>query len=191
MSVSLPRLPFGKPTFRLPSGGSSLRNRLNGTGAAGPRRILAFAGVGVALGAAVAGLTLRETTHPPVSRPGRLPQADPLPGGPNSNPYQDALAMRSNHEAAAQQQEAGQSYTPQIAPSQPYADKPRRVRALLTSPPPPPPPAAKTVEASPPAPVPRPKWCISRPSRGKAKARPNKARAKPRRTPATRPPSTA
>jgi len=154
MSISLPRLPFGKLAFRLPSSGSSLRNRLNGTGAAGPRRILAFAGVAVALGAAVAGLTLRETTHPPVSRPGRLPQADPLPGGPNSNPYQDALAMRSNHEAAAQQQEAGQSYTPQIAPSQPYADKPHRVRALLTSPPPPPPPVAKTVEAVPPASAP-------------------------------------
>ena len=152
--MSLPRLPFGKLAFRRPFGGSSLRNRLNGTGAAGPRRLLAFAGVGVALVAAVSALTLRETTHLAVSRPGRLPSADPLPGGPNSNPYQDALAMRSNHEAAAQQQEAGQSYTPQIAPSQPYADKPHRVRALLTSPPPSAPPAAKTVEAAPPAPAP-------------------------------------
>jgi len=147
MSMSLPRLPFGKRSFRLPSGGPSLRNRLNGTGTAGPRRILAFAGAVVALGAVVLSLTLRETTHPPVSRPGRLPQADPLPGGPNSNPYQDALAMRSNQEEAARQQAAGQSFTPQIAPSQPYADKPHRVRGLLTSPPPPPPPAAKAAQA--------------------------------------------
>ncbi len=152
MSRSLPRLPFGKLSFRLPFGSLSLRNRLNGTGAAGPRRILAFAGVVLALGAAVVGLTLRETTHPLVSRPGRLPQADPLPGGPNSNPYQDALAMRSNQEEAARQQAAGQSFTPQIAPSQPYADKPHRVRALLTSPPAPSPSAARTVEAAAPAP---------------------------------------
>ena len=154
MSMSLPRSPFGKFAFRLRSGGLSLRSRFNGAGAAGPRRILAFAGVVAVLGIAVVGLTLRQTAHQPVSRPGRLPQADPLPGGPNSNPYQDALAMRSNHEAAVKQQEAGQSYTPQIAPSQSYADKPRRVRALLTSPPATPPPAAKTVEATPPAPSP-------------------------------------
>ena len=152
MSMSLPRLPTGKLSFRPPFDRFSLRNRLNGAGAAGPRRILAFVGVVAALGAAVVGLTLRETTHPPVSRPGRLPQADPLPGGPNSNPYQDALAMRSNQEEAAKQQAAGQSYTPQIAPSQFYADKPRRVRALLTSPPPAPPPAPKAAEVAPPAP---------------------------------------
>ena len=147
MSMSLPRMPNGKLSFRLPFDRLSLRNRFNGAGAAGPRRILTFAGVAAVLVAAVVGLTLRETTHPPVSRPGRLPQADPLPGGPNSNPYQDALAMRSNQEEAAKQQAAGQSYTPQIAPSQSYTDKPRRVRALLTSPPPPPPPAAKAAQA--------------------------------------------
>jgi len=154
MSMSLPRLPFGKLSFRLPFGSFSLRNRLNGTGAAGPRRILAFAGVVVVLGGVVVGLTLRETTHPLVSRPGRLPQADPLPGGPNSNPYQDALAMRSNQEEAARQQAAGQSFTPQIAPSQSYADKPHRVRALLTSPPPSSTPAPKAAEAPPPVPPP-------------------------------------
>lgn len=152
--MSLPRLPIGKLSFRLPFDRFSLRNQLNGVGAAGPRRILAFAGVAVVLVATVVGLTLRETTHPPVSRPGRLPQADPLPGGPNSNPYQDALAMRSNQEEATKQQAAGQSYTPQIAPSQSYADKPHRVRALLTSPPSPPPAAkaAQAPQAAPPAP---------------------------------------
>ncbi len=130
MSLSLPRL----PRLRLPFGRLSLAARLNRTGAAGPRRLLVIAGVGGAVGAVLLGATFHETTRQSVSHPGRLPPADPLPGGPNSNPYQDALAMRSNQEAAALQQQAGESYTPQIAASRSYTDKPHKTRALLTSP---------------------------------------------------------
>jgi len=137
MSLSFSRL----PRLRLPFGRLSFPARLNRTGAAGPRRLLVIAGVGGAVGAVLLGATFHETTRQSVSHPGRLPPADPLPGGPNSNPYQDALAMQSNQEAAALQQQAGGSYTPQIAPSRSYTDKPHKTRALLTSPAPAPAPA--------------------------------------------------
>jgi len=147
MSLSFSRL----PRLRLPFGKLSLPARLNRTGAAGPRRLLVIAGVCGAVGAVLLGATFHETTRQSVSHPGRLPPADPLPGGPNSNPYQDALAMQSNQEAAALQQQAGGSYTPQIAASRSYTDKPHKTRALLTSPAPAPAPA-KAAPAPPAAP---------------------------------------
>jgi len=122
--------------LRLPRGLAAIHGRFNGTGAAGPRRILVAAGIGGTVGAVLLAVTLHQSTPELVSHPGRLPAADPVPGGQNTNPYQDALATRSNQEAAAKQREAGESFTPQIAPSQPYVDKSvKRPRALLTSPP--------------------------------------------------------
>ncbi len=131
--------------LRVPRGLPAIRGRFNGAGAAGPRRILATVGVAGVVAAALAALTLHHSPPDPVSHPGRLPAADPLPGGLNTNPYQDALTVRSNQEAAARQQQAGESFTPQIAPSQSYAEKAGKKRALLTSPPPP----AKAAPAAP------------------------------------------
>lgn len=136
-----PRLP-SLPRLRLPRGLAAIRGRFNGAGAGGPRRILVLAGVGGAAGVVLIAATLHQSSPDLVSHPGRLPAADPLPGGPNTTPYQDALATRSNQEAAAKQREAGESFTPQIAPSQSYTDNAgKKTRALLTSPPPPPEPA--------------------------------------------------
>jgi len=151
MSVSSrkPFLPWLR-RVRLPGSKLAFRGRFNKAGAAGPRRILVGAGIAGTAVAVLVAATFHHTSLDPVSHPGRLPAADPLPGGPNSNPYLDALATRSNQEAAARQQEAGQSFTPQIAPSQPYTDKPGKTRALLTSPRPPPAPAkAPPASASP------------------------------------------
>ncbi len=143
-------LPPWLSRVRLPHGLAAVRGRFNGTGTAGPRRILVVAGIGGAVAAVLIAVTLHQSTPDLVSHPGRMPAADPLPGGPNSNPYQDALAARSNQDAAARQREAGESFTPQIAPSQSYTDKPgKKTRALLTSPPLPPEPAKAA-----PAPVP-------------------------------------
>ncbi len=124
MSMSLHRL-----TARLPA----FQGRFNRTGAAGPRRILAITGGACAIGALLIGATFVHSSVPTVSQPGRLPSVNPLPGGLNSNPQQDALAQRSINQAAAEHKAAGDSYTPQIAPSQLY--NPPNTRPLLTSPP--------------------------------------------------------
>ncbi len=150
MSTSARRLlPPWLSRLRVPRGLPAIRGRLNGAGAAGPRRILVTVGVAGAVAAALTALTFHHSPPDPVSRPGRLPAADPLPGGLNTNPYQDALTVRSNQEAAARQRQAGESFTPQIAPSQSYAERPGKKRALLTSPPPPPPAPAKAAPAAP------------------------------------------
>ena len=158
MSMSLHRL-----TARLPA----FQGRFNRAGAAGPRRILAIAGSACAIGALLIGATFVHSSVPTVSQPGRLPSVNPLPGGLNSNPQQDALAQRSSNQAAAEHQAAGDSYTPQIAPSQLY--NPPNTRPLLTSPPKPKvepvqaqlTPAPAKVEATPavfqPAPAPAPR----------------------------------
>ena len=124
MSMSLHRLTSRLPVFQ---------GRFNRAGAAGPRRILAITGGAGAIGALLIGATFVHSSVPTVSQPGRLPSVNPLPGGLNSNPQQDALAQRSSNQAAAEHKAAGDSYTPQIAPSQLY--NPPNTRPLLTSPP--------------------------------------------------------
>lgn len=137
MPLAVPKL----PAFRPPSGGLLRAGvpglaRFSGAGGAGPRRILAIAAGGVALGVVVAGLTFGRGTPPPVSRPGPPAYADPVPGGVRSNPHQDDLALRDAQDAAARQRAAGRSFTPQIASGQEYTPKPGE-RPLLTAPSPP------------------------------------------------------
>ena len=124
MSIPLPRLPFAP---------LALRGRFNGAASAGPRRIAAIAGCGFAVAALLAGATFLHGDTPTASRSGRLPTVNPLPGGLNSNPQQDTLAVRSSNEAAAEHKAAGQSFTPPIAASQLYQQA--NARPLLTSPP--------------------------------------------------------
>lgn len=155
MSMSLRSLSSRLPVFH---------SRLSSASAAGPRRILAITAGGCAIGALLIGATFIHGSVPTVSRPGRLPSVNPLPGGLNSNPQQDALALRSNNEAAALHLAQGSSFTPQIAPSQLY--EPSAIpRPLLTSAPtlaltpaptlavPPPAPAKVLAVAAPPPPV--------------------------------------
>lgn len=135
MPILMPRLALRRPS--LP--------RFNGVGSAGPRRLLVIGGSTVAIGAVLVAATFVTSTPPVISQAGRLPPVDPLPGGLNSNPHQDALALRNNQQAAATEQAAGRSFTPQIAASQSYVQK-VAARPLLTSPPRPTPP-----EPNPPA----------------------------------------
>jgi len=120
-------------TLRLPFTLPSIRGRFNGAAAAGPRRILAIACGGGAVAALLVGATFLHGTAPTESRSGRLPAVNPLPGGLNSNPQQDTLAVVHSNEAAAERKAAGQSFTPQIVASQLY--QPANTRPLLTSPP--------------------------------------------------------
>jgi len=63
----------------------------------------------------------------PVSRDARLKTIDPLPGGLNSTPEQDALALAATDQQAQGALHKGVSYTPPLAPSQPAQPLPAPV----------------------------------------------------------------
>lgn len=96
----------------------SLRNPFNRALGAGPMRLAGIA----ALGATVVGTAIWATfgsTEPPAeSRAARQAPVNTLPGGPNSTPYQDRLAVADNQRQAERAQEAGRSFTPPINASQ-------------------------------------------------------------------------
>lgn len=147
MPIPLPfRVPFRAPSFR---------TRLNASAAAGPRRIAVIGLSMAAIGTVLVAATFVRGTPPIVSQPGRLPHVDPLPGGLNSNPHQDALALRTNQEAASREQAAGRSFTPQVPAGQSYTQK-ASTQPLLTSPSPPPASPRETASAPTPAPAPAP-----------------------------------
>ena len=89
-----------------------LLGTLNGTGNAGPRRLLTIAGGGALVAAAIFGAASINSSDPRLSNPGRLPHVDPTPGGLHSNPQQDKLNLVTNQEQAARAQETGSSFTP-------------------------------------------------------------------------------
>ncbi|BFL66196.1 DotG/IcmE/VirB10 family protein [Roseomonas mucosa] len=95
-----------------------LRSPFNRALGAGPMRLAGIA----ALGATMVGIAIWATfgsTEPPAeSRAARQAPVNTLPGGPNSNPYQDRLAVADNQRQAGRAQEAGRSFTPPINASQ-------------------------------------------------------------------------
>jgi intracellular multiplication protein IcmE len=101
----------------------------NGTGSAGPRRLLVIcAGIALLVGA-IFGVASIQSKDAPVSRPGVLPRVDPLPGGLHSNPQQDTLSVIANQEQATRAQQQGSSYTPVMPASRPFT-APRGATAL-------------------------------------------------------------
>ena len=103
-----PRLP------KLPPG-----QLFNASGRAGPRR-LALAGLGgLSVLGLVVGVALSGRTSAPTSADTRMKQMDPLPGGLNSTPEQDALSVTATDQQAITALHNGTSYTPPMAPSQP------------------------------------------------------------------------
>ena len=92
----------------------------NGTGAAGPRRLLTIAAGGVLIVGAIFAVASIQTKDPPVSHPGALPLVDLLPGGLHSNPQQDTLGLIDNQEKAVRAEKAGNSFTPVMPASRPY-----------------------------------------------------------------------
>ncbi|MDT8316346.1 hypothetical protein RQ784_22120, partial [Roseomonas mucosa] len=72
------------------------RNPFSRALAAGPLRLAGIAGVAVALIGTIAWATMHEKTVSPESRTARQPPVNTLPGGTNSTPYQDRLAVVAN-----------------------------------------------------------------------------------------------
>jgi intracellular multiplication protein IcmE len=99
---------------------------------AGPRRFVIIGGGIVLIAAAIIGVSLSGSTSPLTSQLTRLPPVNPLPGGVQSDPMQDKLALTTNREQADQAARRGLSYTPPIAASQLLA--PRTLAAPLAPP---------------------------------------------------------
>jgi intracellular multiplication protein IcmE len=99
---------------------------------AGPRRFLIIGGGVVVVAAAIATVSLSGSSSPLASQVARLPSVNPLPGGLQSNPQQDKLALATNREQADQAARSGLSYTPPIAASQPLSARPAPGPTLAT-----------------------------------------------------------
>lgn len=141
----------------------SLRSPFNRALGAGPMRLAGIAALGVTVAGTAIWAALGSTEPPAESRAARQTPVNTLPGGPNSNPYQDRLAVADNQRQAERAQQAGRSFTPPINASQrgipPELQLPPPIQApaAIAAPAPPPPAAAPppvrqaVVEAPPPA----------------------------------------
>ena len=89
----------------------------NSAGKAGPLRLVVIGGTIFVVLGTVAAVSLIRPNEPPQSRTARMPAVNPLPGGPNTNPNQDRLALQHDQGEAARAMSQGQSYTPPFSPS--------------------------------------------------------------------------
>ena len=107
--------------------GSVSGRMFNGSGSAGPRRlvILSVASLAVLVLVVVVAMTGRNV--PANSHDARMKRVDPLPGGLNSTPEQDALARTADGARAQSSLEKGVSFTPPMAPSVPVLPAPPQV----------------------------------------------------------------
>ena len=106
-------------------------------GRGGPRRLLGISALGIGVVALALALLMRGDHKPPVSADARMKWVDPLPGGLQSTPEQNALAYRANQAQAAAAANRGVSYTPPIAASVPVVTAPRSEQASVGAQPPP------------------------------------------------------
>lgn len=93
------------------------RALFNQAGRGGPRRLLTILATGIGVAALALVLIMHGHHNPPVSFDARMKWVDPLPGGLQSTPEQDALAYRADQAQAAAAANRGVSYTPPIAAS--------------------------------------------------------------------------
>ena len=114
---------FGSP--RLP--GFLSGPIFNSSGSAGPRRLVILTVSALALLALVVVVATTVGHAPANSRDARMKHVDPLPGGLNSTPEQDALARTADNARAQSSLERGVSFTPPMAPSVPVLPAPSRV----------------------------------------------------------------
>ena len=99
---------------------------LNRSGHAGPRRLVIIGGSAVGFVGVIVLVSLSGQYAPVVSRDAQMAPVDPLPGGLNTTPEQDALARVANDDEARKAMRKGVSYTPPIAPSVPAVPPPPR-----------------------------------------------------------------
>jgi intracellular multiplication protein IcmE len=90
---------------------------------AGPWRFIIIGGGIVVVAAAIICVSVSGSKSPLTSQLTRLPPVNPLPGGLQSDPMQDKLALAADQEQAEQAARHGLSYTPPIAASQPLVPR--------------------------------------------------------------------
>lgn len=105
MSASVGRRRFGNP--------------FNRVGAAGPMRFVVIGGSMAAVATIVLGVSLLSTPPPLESSAARPVSLNPLPGGTNSTPLQERIALAEDQRQAERAEREGRSYTPPIAASEP------------------------------------------------------------------------
>ena len=81
-----------------------LRGPFNKVGSAGPMRFVVIGGVGLAITGIIVAATLAGSDALPESRAARQGSVNQLPGGTNSSPYQERLAVAENQRQAEQAQ---------------------------------------------------------------------------------------
>ena len=85
----------------------------------GPGRLLTIAGIGVLMIGLVFGASMLRNQEAIESKVAKIPPINPLPGGLQSTPAQDALLVRHSREKAAEAAAKQESYTPAIPASAP------------------------------------------------------------------------
>lgn len=85
----------------------------------GPGRLLAIAGIGLAMIGLVFGVSMLRYQAPAESKVAKIPLINPLPGGLQSNPAQEALLVRHSRQKAEEAEAKHESYTPSIPASEP------------------------------------------------------------------------
>jgi intracellular multiplication protein IcmE len=98
-----------------------------GSGSAGPRRLVILTVSALAVLALVVVVATTGRHAPANSHDARMKHVDPLPGGLNSTPEQDALARTADNARAQSSLEKGVSFTPPMAPSVPVLPPPSQV----------------------------------------------------------------
>ncbi len=124
----------------------------------GPRRLAIMGTAASLVLVTVASFALVSTSTMPVSKAAKVPNADPLPGGPNGSPYFNQLAREQAQEHGREAEAAGRSYVAPLAGSTPPEPTPRIIVAdpVIPAPVPrsrPTPPPAVTMQANPFAPL--------------------------------------
>lgn len=124
----------------------------------GPRRLAIMGTAASLVLVTVAGFALVSTPTVPVSKAAKVPNANPLPGGPNGSPYFNQLAREQAQEHGREAEAAGRSYVAPLEGSTPPEPTPRIVVAdpVIPAPVPrsrPTPPPAVTMQANPFAPL--------------------------------------
>ncbi len=120
----------------------------------GPRRLAIMGSAASLILVTVAGFALVSTPTVPVSKAAKVPNADPLPGGPNGSPYFNQLAREQAKEHGREAEASGRSYVAPLEGSTPPEPTPRIVVAdpVIPAPVPrsrPTPPPAVTTQANP------------------------------------------